>query len=118
MPNTPVGVSSDGRFLNIHNIGTMEVGEVKVSKAALNVGDKYLFRWCGGVASNCTFGGPDGGSMLVTITRTSTTNWSVTSDGPLGGDVALLLQWSKGSYIGTGLYHLPFALEISCPTCP
>ena len=117
-PNSPVGVTTDGWFLNIHSIGTMEVGESTVSKAGLQAAtDQLLFRWCGGTVSNCTFGGPDGGSMLVAVTRTTTTTWSVTTDGPLGGDVALLLQPSKGSYTARGLYHLPFTLEISCPTC-
>lgn len=115
--NTPASVTPDGWFLNIRNIGTMAVGATKTTQAGMQAeGDSYMFRWCGG-DTRCG-GGADPGSTLVAVTRLSQTTWSVTTDLASGGDdIAVLLQPSKNTYRATGLYHLPFGLEIYCPVC-
>ena len=115
-PNPPIGVTAGGWFLNIRGIGSMAVGATQLVQATVQAdGDNAIFRFCGGGTGSCSFGGTDPGSSLVMVTRHSL-GWSVTTE--VESDLATLYRPFRGSYQPVALYHLPFALEVSCPTCP
>ena len=111
----PTGITLDGWFLNVRNIGAMAMGSVQMTQASVQAsGDGFIFRFCGGGSGACAFGGGDIGSTLVSVTRHSG-GWSVTTDG--SSELGTLYQPFRGSYRPIALYRLPWALEVSCPTC-
>jgi len=59
----------------------------------------------------------------VLVTRNSQTNWTVATD-PAGalpnvGDLsALLVSAPRNTLKLLGYYHMPFGMDVNCPTCP
>ncbi len=111
--NPPFGTLQDNAFMNIRNIGAMALGETKLTLASFNTAVGY-FRWLNGQYA----------SQAVVVTRNSRTNWTVSADPaptvlPGGGDLAVLLKDApRNTLTPVGSYHLPFGLDVNCPTCP
>lgn len=99
--------------MNIRNIGAMALGSTKLTTASFNTAVGY-FRWLNGQY----------GSQAVVVTRLSQTHWTVAADPspmvlPGGGDLAVLLKDApRNTLTPVGMYHLPFGLDVNCPTCP
>lgn len=106
--NPPSGSLVDNAFMNIHAIGAMQVGETKTTRAGFdtNVGK---FQWY-----------PVNGAQLVVVTRDSQFHWTVSTEPSLpdAGDLSDLLQSKKNTTQVVGFYHMPFGLDVTCPTCP
>ena len=110
--NPPSGTLQDNAFMNIRNIGAMAPGETKLTLASFITAVGY-FRWLNGQY----------GSQAVVVTRNTKTNWTVSADlspaGASDGDLAVLLKdASRNTVAPVGLYHMPFGLDVNCPTCP
>jgi hypothetical protein len=60
-------------------------------------------------------------TSAVSVTRADDHTWEVTTSDPyqLGaGDIAQFIQTSKANKTANaGLYHMPFAVTVTCPTC-
>ena len=106
--NPPSGSLVDNAFMNIRAIGAMQVGETRTTMAGFdtNVG-KFQFN-------------PNNGSLLVVVTRDSQSHWTVSTEASLpgAGDLDDLLQAYKNTTRVVGYYHMPFGLDVNCPTCP
>ena len=106
--NPPFGSLVDNAFVNIHAIGAMPIGETKLTHASFTTA-VGLFG----------FGG-NYGSQQIVVTRQSRFTWSVSTEPYLSGagDLSVLLKSVKNTWTPIGLYHMPFGLDVTCPTCP
>jgi hypothetical protein len=108
--NPPAGSLVDNAFVNIGNIGSMPVGSSKTTGASFNTA-VGIFRW------------PLEYNLRVLVTRNSRTNWTVATD-PAGvlpdvGDLSVLLvNAPRNTLAAVGFYHMPFGMDVNCPTCP
>jgi len=102
-------------FMNIHNILSMPVGTGKNALASFktSVGELKLMpitKWID----------PTTYATQVFVSRTGNV-WTVTADPgtpPGPGDVAALTTTKGYKESLVGLYHTPFEITVTCPTCP
>ena len=107
-PTSPL--SSNG-VINIEALAQMHIGDAKLTTAVLGtaIGQFQLVNRL------------DAGTSSVSVTRYDDHTWIVTTSDPSSigaGDVAQLIQVGKGGKTSNaGLYHLPFEMTVTCPTC-
>ena len=119
-PITPAGAPSGSLterniFMNIQNILTLPPGQATNAIAIFGtaVGQLKLLpnsRWI----DTSTY------ASTVFVSRIGNT-WTVTADPgvpPGPGDVAALTQTKGFKESLVGLYHTPFQITVTCPTCP
>jgi hypothetical protein len=97
------GTFFEDAFLNVDSIGTLAVGESRSAHAQFNT-QIGLLRF-----------NPSSypGTSYVLVTRTSATTWEIVASAATGGDVAALVQQSKGnSFRLLGNYHMPFKITV------
>jgi len=118
-PITPPGAPSGSLrerniFMNIHGILTIPPGTARNARTDINtaVGTfKHNPNWVDTTAY----------ATEVLVSRTGNV-WTVTADpNPIPGapgDVAGLVKTKGFTETLVGLYHMPFQITVTCPTCP
>ena len=118
--NPPSGYLNAVAAMGVNNIGAMSVNQTKLTSAQFNT-DVGFFRF-GPAPNDPNFYG----SQRVVATRTSSTTWTISTDlyvdaSGMSGDLDVLLQRVKSSFIPVGLYHMPFGVDVTClssSNCP
>ena len=130
---TPVadGTYTNGWFINIRQIGTMAVGETKWTRAHVMVTPSNKtstsFNWCGdinfdpssfGVTLLQTTTTCSGSNYLVSVFRSSSTDWTVSTSDPRDSGLlhiapisGLLQNLTRGT-LWNGIYQTSFQLHI------
>jgi hypothetical protein len=103
-PTGPTGTTTDAANIGINGIWSLGIGSSMSTRAIFAKTSVGQF----------TFDGPSGTPVLVT--REDAQTWTVDSL-PNGGLAALIQPGPKNKSITAGVYDMPFALTISCPTC-
>jgi len=113
-PGAPAGsLQEHGLFMNIRNVLTMPTGTAKSTLAIFGT-ELGSFRFDPAWVDSSSY------ATQVFVSR-SGSQWTVTSDAgtpPGPGDVAGLTKPKGNTTLLVGLYHLPFQITVSCPTCP
>jgi len=113
-PSAPTGtLQQNDMFMNIHTILNMPTGTAKNTVANFS-SDVGMFRY------TPTWVDPTY-ATLVFVSRSGNV-WTVTADpNPVPGapgDVAGLVKTKGNTETLVGLYHMPFQITVTCPTCP
>jgi hypothetical protein len=113
-PNAPAGsLEQRDIFMNIRDILTLPNGTAKTTIAIFGTAFgslKLTPSW----VDTSTY------ATEVFVSRTGT-EWTVTADPgvpPGPGDVAALTKVKSNKEQLVGLYHVPFQITVTCPTCP
>jgi hypothetical protein len=119
--NPPTGMLLDNAFVNIATIAALAPGQSRLAWASFNT-DVGYFRWLGSQTGS-SFGSQ---TVLVTRSLADPSIWTVTtpvpavaSGGYTAGDLSVLLRAGpRNTLTPVGLYHMAFAMTVSCPLCP
>jgi hypothetical protein len=113
-PNAPAGsLQQRDIFMNIRDILSLPAGTAKNTIAIFRTafGElKFTPHW----VDTSTY------ATEVFVSRTGN-QWTVTADPgtpPGPGDVAALTTTKRNTETLVGLYHTPFQITVTCPTCP
>ena len=111
----PPTASMPGNYMTIQQTANIAVGGWVVTNAHFWF-QNYTLNWCGGVnEGDCSTLYP--GYMAVLVTRTSKTNWVVTTDQSVAGIGDAAELYDKTLNLPVALYHMPMQISIDCPTC-
>ena len=103
----PVGTLNDYSVLSsFQTIGAIGVGSTELHTGGFTTGiGRFAFN-------------PNSwpGSSLLSVTRTSTTDWIVTADAGVN-DIAVLAKTVKNRTTDVGHYRMPFQMLVQCASC-
>ena len=104
----PAAPFASNGSINIQALAQMTPGDTKLTTAvyATQVGEFQFVHSINPATS------------AVSVTRYDAQTWIVNTTDAGAGDVAQLIQPARGNRTtNAGLYHLPFQITVTCPTC-